>query len=404
MPAFMARAKPPACPRKQECDPEGSWEGSSMKPLRLAFSVVVLSAVSLKFGAGFWGPVLMLGGLIFLHEGGHFLAAKYMGMPVAVFSLGFGKRLAGFKWRETDVRLSMLPLGGYVELAGYNPEQPRGEDPHGFLQQPVWKRMLFYSGGILANFATALVLLTIVGANQARVTKAQESWVITRVIPEGAAEQGGLKVGDELRGIEGLSFPSASWDAAQSLIQGRAGQSTAFHLVREGEPLELALTPRLEGGKGRLGFAPSLRSVPLEFRSFRPGDLLVGGRYAAIVSWRMTGQISEFLKRIVTFEAKSVEVVGPIGIVREGSRAARSGWEVFLFMCAAISLQLGLLNALPIPALDGGHMAVLIFEKIRGEAISVQLKEKIFAGGFIVLASLMGLVVILDLVRLGTGK
>ena len=95
------------------------------KSLTFLSAVVLCSVVALKWpGAGFWGPILMLGGLVFLHEGGHFLAAKYMGMPVEVFSLGFGPRLVGFTWRETDVRLSALPLGGYVKLAGFNPEDP----------------------------------------------------------------------------------------------------------------------------------------------------------------------------------------------------------------------------------------------------------------------------------------
>src|SRR5450631_3621848 len=146
----------------------------SMKRLPLVFSLALVSLVSLNWpSVGFWGPVLMLGGLVFLHEGGHFLAAKYMGMPVEVFSLGFGSRLFGFKWRETDVRLSVLPLGGYVKLAGFNPEEPGADDPYGFLQQPFGKRMLFYSGGILANLATTLILFTFVGTDQARVIHAE---------------------------------------------------------------------------------------------------------------------------------------------------------------------------------------------------------------------------------------
>ena len=158
--------------------------------LSYVMSLAILSLVAFKLpGVGFWGPVVMLGGLIFLHEGGHFLAAKYMGMPVEVFSLGFGPRLLGFKWRETDVRLSALPLGGYVKLAGFNPEEPGADDPYGFLQQPYGKRMLFYSGGILANLLTTLVLFTFVGADQSRVIKIQESWTVIEVVPGGAAEQ-----------------------------------------------------------------------------------------------------------------------------------------------------------------------------------------------------------------------
>jgi len=376
-----------------------------MRRLPLSFSfcvaLVAVSAFAFKMpGAGFWGPILMLGGLVFLHEGGHFLAAKYMGMPVEVFSLGFGPRLFGFKWRETDVRLSALPLGGYVKLAGFNPEEPGADDPYGFLKQPYGKRMLFYSGGILANLVTTLVLFTFVGADQARVTKVQDSWTVIEVIPGGAADQGGLKVGDELRGIGDLSFPGSEWEAAVAYIQAHPGQVVPFRITRDGKPLELPLTPRLDGGKGRLGFMPLPMATPLERRAYRPGDFLEGGRYALTTSWRMSGQVFGFLKKLVTFQAKSAEVAGPIGIIRQGSRAAKSGWDVFLFMCGAISLQLAILNALPIPALDGGHMALLTYEKLRRKDLTIELKEKILTGGFLLLASLMALVIVLDLLKL----
>ena len=130
----------------------------------LAFAALLLAG---RF-VGIAGAAVMIGGIIFLHELGHFLAAKRMGMPVEVFSLGFGPRLLGFRWKETDVRLSALPLGGYVKLAGYNPEEPDAEDPYGFLNQPYRKRMLFYAGGILSNLATAAILLYAISLNQVR--------------------------------------------------------------------------------------------------------------------------------------------------------------------------------------------------------------------------------------------
>ncbi len=372
-----------------------------MKRLPFVLSLAMVFMVALKLpGVGFWGPILMLGGLIFLHEGGHFLAAKYMGMPVETFSLGFGPRLLGFHWRETDVCLRLLPLGGYVKLAGFNPEEPGAEDPHGFLQQPYGKRMLFYSGGILANLLTTLVLFTFVGADQARVIKVQESWTVVEVVPGGAAEQGGLKPGDELRGIGSLRFPGSQWEEAVSYIQARPGESVLFSITREGKPLELPLTPRLDGGKGRLGFMPVPVPLALERRAYRPGDFLEGGRYAVLKSYQLSGQVFGFLRKLVTFQARSAEVSGPIGIIRQGSRAAKTGWDVFLFMCGAISLQLAILNALPIPALDGGHMAMLTFEKLRRKDLTIELKEKILTAGFLLLASLMLLVIVMDLLKL----
>jgi len=380
-----------------------------MNRLRLFLSCTValftLSVLSLKFpGVGFWGPVLMLGGLIFLHEGGHFLAAKYMGMPVEIFSLGFGPRLLGFKWRETDVRLSALPLGGYVKLAGFNPEEPGADDPYGFLQQPFGKRMLFYSGGILANLATTLVLFTFVGADRARVIKAEprpgSALVVDYVVKGQPAEAAGLRAGDELRSVGPVVFPAGRWEEAVGYIQAHPAQPLVVQVVREGRALDLSVTPLAEGGAGRIGLSAGAIVYDFQRRPLRAGDVLEGGRFAVSNAWQMSGQVFAFLGRLVTFQAKSAEVSGPIGIIRQGSRAAKTGWDLFLFMCGAISLQLALLNALPIPALDGGHMALLAYEKLRRRDLTIELKEKILTGGFLLLASLMAVVIALDLLKL----
>jgi regulator of sigma E protease len=373
--------------------------------LSFCFALVTLSIFAFKFpGVGFWGPVLMLGGLIFLHEGGHFLAAKYMGMPVEVFSLGFGPRLFGFKWRETDVRLSALPLGGYVKLAGFNPEDPGADDPYGFLQQPFGKRMLFYSGGILANLATTLILFTFVGADQARVVKAEprpgSSLVVDYVVKGQPAEAAGLLAGDELRSVGPVVFPAGRWEDAVAYIQAHPAQPLPVRVVREGRALDLSVTPLAEGGAGRIGLSAGPIVYDLQRRPLRAGDVFDGGRFAVTTAWRMSGQVFSFLGRLVTLQAKSAEVSGPIGIIRQGSRAAKTGWDVFLFMCGAISLQLALLNALPIPALDGGHMALLAYEKLRRKDLTIELKEKILTGGFLLLASLMVVVIALDLLKL----
>jgi regulator of sigma E protease len=327
-----------------------------------------------------------------------------MGMPVETFSLGFGPRLFGFKWRETDVCLSALPLGGYVKLAGFNPEEPGADDPFGFLKQPFGKRMLFYSGGILANLATTMILFTFVGIDQARVVKAQprpgSSMVVESVVKGQPADLAGLQVGDILNRLGPIAFPAQRSEEAVAYINAHPAEPLTVEAVREGKVLTLSITPRTDGGVGRIGigFGPVL--YDLQRRPVQVGDLLVGGRFALVTSWHMTDQVFGFLKKLVTFQAKSAEVAGPIGILRAGSRAAKSSWQEFLFMCGAISLQLGILNALPIPALDGGHMALLAYEKLRRKELTIELKEKILTGGFLLLASLMTLVIVLDLLKL----
>jgi len=380
----------------------------SRLPLSYALSCVTAVAFAFKFpGVGFWGPVLMLGGLIFLHEGGHFLAAKYMGMPVEEFAFGmpFGPFVKLFSWNETKVGIRPLALvGGYVKLAGFNPEDPGADDPYGFLQQPFGKRMLFYSGGIIANLLTTLVLFTFVGADQARIIKAEPragaALVVEQVMKGLPADLAGLQNGDELKRVGPVVLPAGRWEDAVAYIKAHPTQPMPVEILRDGKALNLTLTPANEGGSGRIGLGAGPIAYDVVRRPFQAGDILVGGRFAVATSWRMSGQVFGFLRKLVTFQARSAEVSGPIGIIRAGSRAAKSGWQEFLFMCAAISLQLAILNALPIPALDGGHMALLLFEKLRRKDLTIELKEKILTGGFLLLASLMVLVIVMDVLKL----
>ncbi|MBL0211262.1 MAG: site-2 protease family protein [Holophagaceae bacterium] len=367
--------------------------------LYLAPSIIVFSLA--WPGVGFWGPVIMLGGLIFLHELGHFLVAKWMKLPVEVFSLGFGPRLVGFKWRETDVRLSALPLGGYVKLMGYNDEDPNADDPNGFLSQPTWKRMLFYSGGIIFNLATAVVLLFALNLDQARVAQFQSRWTVIQVVPQSRAESGGLKVGDEILAIGEKPLKDADWERdIIPYIQARPEVHTPFQILRGGAAQTLDLVPANEGGRGKVGFLPEVDRTPIAWRPLSVRDagpaFLLASKGTAIATWRITGDYV----RLLTFRANIKELGGPIAIARIGSQAAKSGWRNFLSLCALLSINLAVLNALPIPFLDGGHVAMLGFERIRGKDLSISVKERILTGGFLLLASLMVLVFALDIWRL----
>ena len=365
--------------------------------MNLPLPLLLLALPDLK---GILGILGAIAGLIFVHELGHFLVAKWMGMPVEVFSLGFGNRLVGFTWRETDVRLSILPLGGYVKLAGYNPEEPEAEDPHGFLKQPAWKRLLFYSGGIIGNILTAWVLLTVLATDQNRVTKFEEHWQVAQVVKGSRAEAGGLKRGDELLKIGNLSLPGPSWEKeVLPYIQSRGEQAVPFRVLREGKTLELALTPAAEGGKGKLGFGPDLTLLPLERRPFRVMDLVLGASESSRVTVAVAGAVLKGYGRLVSGRASVKEMGGPGTIGVMAYRAAQTGWTAYLSFLAFISLNLAVLNALPIPFLDGGHAAILLFEKLRRRDLSILVKERILMGGFVFLMGLMALVVMLDIWR-----
>ncbi len=376
-----------------------------MKRLRLLpfVPVIAIAATSLPKYMGVLSAIFMICALIFLHEFGHFLFAKRMGLPVETFSLGFGTRLIGFKWKETDIRLSAIPLGGYVKLAGYNPEEPDADDPHGFLKQPYHRRMLFYAGGVIANIVTAVLLLSAVGMDEVRILENKplpSPLVIMKVVSGMPADKAGLQPGDLIHQFGELAFPGAKSSEVPPYVGTRSGQTIAITIEREGKRQTLQVIPEKEkvSGEGKLGI--SFVDTKYEHRPFQAQDLWRGPWYGIRRTLDISRQMIQGLGRLVSFQASVREVGGPIAIVKGGSDAAQSGWIGFCTFVAFISLNLAILNALPIPILDGGHMAMLTFEKLCGRDLTLRIKERILMGGLVFLASLMAFVIALDLWKL----
>jgi regulator of sigma E protease len=370
---------------------------------RLLYVAPAVLLMSFVPGVGFWGPVVLLVGLIFFHEMGHFLVAKWMKLPVEVFSLGFGPRVAGFAWNETDVRLSLLPLGGYVRLAGFNPEDPGAEDPHGFNTQPVWKRLAFFSGGILANILITVVVFFFLGVNNARITAMHPQpspLLVIDVIPGMPAALAGMQPGDQIKTFGELRFPGSSNDETLQYIRARAGQAIPVTLEREGRDRTLTLTPRDEGGHGKVGVSFEPSSWVYDKRPFQTKDLWPGARFAVVGSARLGWEILENFGKLITHKVSFKEVGGPITIVRAGSRAAKAGLLQFMGLIALISMNLAVLNALPIPFLDGGHAALLFIEKARGKDLPTLVKERILTGGFLFIVGLFALIMFQDIWKL----
>ena len=366
----------------------------------------LLACVALALPAALvnWSLALVgIGFLVFIHELGHFLAAKFMGMPVEIFSLGFGPRLVGFRWRETDVRLSALPLGGFVKLAGFNPEDPGAEDPYGFLNQPYWKRMLFYSGGILANLLAALLLLYVISVDASRTTAADpvpSPLLVLQVVPDSPAAQAGLQPGDQIDALGDLAFPSASDRDAVAYIEARAGQPIPLALTRGLDRLALTVVPRPDGSVGRIGIRFQPTAFKLTRRPLETQDFLRAVPVTFKSTWVMGSAVITGFWKLFSFQTGLKELGGPITILRVSNEAAKAGWITLLQMIAFISVNLAVLNALPSPFLDGGHMAILSFERLRRKDLTIELKERILTGGFYFLVSLMALVIALDLWRL----
>jgi regulator of sigma E protease len=429
--------------------------------------------------------VLVLGFLIFAHESGHFFVAKFFKVRVLVFSFGFGKRLFGFRHRDTDYRVSLIPLGGYVRMAGDTPEENVAGSPDEFLSKPKWQRFLILFAGPFMNIVIALAFMAgiaMVGFQQ-RVTEP----VISTVEAGKAGAKAGLQPGDRLVRIK--DEPVADFNDVRMVVSMNSGSPLHVVYERKGVMRETTLTPDKEQGEygpvGRAGIgfgsAPVVGSVvpgtPAAAAGLRAGDRIVsangkpvstledyaqaseaapkaplalqvqrgaqtlqvrvpaaaGGsdeallisrgiaapsklikhsfipalRYSAEYNWKMLKLAMSALGRLFRPEGSVKELSGPVNIARISGAMLREGWLPTIALMAMISLQLGVMNLLPIPVLDGGHIMILIVEGIARRDLSLRVKERIQQAGFAVLATLMIVVlyndVITNVLRLRNG-
>lgn len=243
---------------------------------------------------GLVSAMLLVGVLITLHELGHFLMARRMGAPVDVFSIGFGPRLCGFQWKETDVRLAAIPLGGYVRLAGEDSEVGTGlSESHPFFQKPYHQRLLFYAGGILANVLTTLVLLLPVRIDETRATVVCTSPVAVESVVSGqAADKAGLKAGDRVLALGDLVFPGADAEKIVPTIRARGGQPLPLLVERAGERLTLTVVPDGVAGSGRVGVQFGPTDTRVDRRPLTRADVVTGVKDAFKGTWDLAARVA----------------------------------------------------------------------------------------------------------------
>ncbi len=426
------------------------------------------------FASNLLAFIIVLGFLIFAHEAGHFLVAKLFRVRVLVFSFGFGNRLFGFRRGETDYRVSLIPLGGYVRMAGDTPDETTPADPADFLAKPKWQRFLILLAGPFMNVLIAIVFLAVISmvGTEIPVIKA----VIGAISPGYPATHAGLQVGDRIVAVNDEAIKD--FDDLRLTITMNAGTPLKVEYVRNGVHHTTTLTPvRQEseyGTVGKAGIVPLIEPVvgrvkpgsPADRAGLRTGDRIVAingkpdtqfsevdaaidrSKGAAIAldlrrgpkvvhtvlpaaklnprdpyrgfypatqihklslvpalqdsveqNWKMLNYAFVAIGRIFRHEGSVKELSGPISIARISGDMFRRGWMEVVALMAMISLQLGVMNLLPIPVLDGGHIFILLVEGAARRDLSLNVKERIQQLGFAVLAALMIVVLYNDVVQ-----
>jgi regulator of sigma E protease len=434
---------------------------------------------------GVVATIVVLSVMVFVHELGHFIVAKLFKVRVEVFSLGFGRRIVGFEHGGTDYRISILPLGGYVKMAGELPTDQTTGSAEEFIEHPRWQRVLIALAGPCANFLLAFALMTVTYMFHYEVNQYMSQPVVLDYVPQtSVAAQAGLAQGDRITEFDGLANPD--WEqlairlalnpnkniAAEAdhdgtthpvtlkasdndvitegllpvmtttplnvmeveqdmpaaragmqrgdqivavdgvkvhslfafidYLQDNKGKPVQLSLLRDGTPITLTMTPVVStDGTGQPAYRVGFRPVPPPVDVRRLGPFAAMHQSASFCVANST-LILEVFKRMVTREMSVKAVAGPVGIWSMTSEAASMpGWTPLITLAAAISLNLGIVNLLPFPILDGGVILFLLIEGLMRRDLNQQFKERVYQVAFVLLLIVVVLVIFNDISKLG---
>ncbi len=361
--------------------------------------------------------ILVLGALVFVHELGHFLAAKKLGVRVDEFALGFPPKIYGKKYGETRYVLNLLPIGGYVKIFGEDPdeESTNGTDSkRSFVHKPWWAKSLILLAGIFGNIIFAWVLFSIgfmIGMPTAVAPADRESVQnahveLISVMPDAPGEKAGLKPGDQLTEIDAngaiVMGNALTPESAASIISQSGGSTVTITYLRGDSMSKVSLNPvtglvpddpnrpaagivMALAGTVQLGFLPAIGQ----------GFLMTVQKTTDVATGLLT-----FFGSAFTLNANLGEITGPIGIANLVGDASNLGFIYLLTFTAFISLNLAVINVLPFPALDGGRLLFVLIETIRRKPISPKVANMANTVGIILLLVLMALVTVHDVLKL----
>ena len=421
--------------------------------------------------------LFVLGVLVFVHELGHFLAARRLGVRVLTFSLGFGPKILKFQRGDTEYCVSAIPLGGYVKMAGETPDDSRTGRPDEFMSKTKWERFQVLIMGPLMNIVLAVVVMAVVLAQGAEVPVYQDQPPVVGAVESGSpAEQAGIQRGDLIVDVAGNTVDT--WEDLFIAVGTRPDRDVAVTLRRAGQTRSVTVRPVPETRYeiGTIGVMPDINPIVASVIAGEPAEragLLAGDVVLAVNGERMvtrtqlvetisangdqeieltiqregreqavratpeqrgdrgmlgiyvteptrsftpgpfealqlsverniefSGLIFQTLGGLLVGETSPRQLMGPVAIAQLSGESAEAGWIALFSLMAAISLNLGLLNLLPIPVLDGGHILIMALEGVARRDFSIAVKEKMLLAGFVLLMTLMVTVIYNDLTRI----
>ncbi len=349
--------------------------------------------------------VFVLTVVVFVHEMGHYLVGRWCGIGVTAFSIGFGPELVGFNDRHgTRWKLSAIPLGGYVKFVGdmnatSTPDAAETEalsesdKKIAFHTQPIWKRAATVVAGPVFNFLLTIAVFAVMFAIYGRSVSEP---MVAEVRPDSPAAIAGMESGDRFVRVDGQKVDSFA--DVQRLVSGRAGDPIVFVLMRDGKELTVTATPEISEQKDALGNAVKVGLIGVvnnqEFG--QPRQVEFGPLGAVVEATRETGHIilrtGLFLKRFAFGREDKCQLGGPVKIADMAGKAAQLGFEWLIQLVAILSVGIGILNLLPIPPLDGGHLAFYAIEAAKGRPVSERAMDAVYRVGLFMVLGFMAFV------------
>ncbi len=343
--------------------------------------------------------------VVFVHEMGHYLVGRWCGIGVKAFSIGFGPELVGFNDRHgTRWRISAIPLGGYVKFVGdmnatSTPDAAEiesltdDEKKVAFHTQPVWKRALTVFAGPAFNFLLTIAVFAVIFAIYGKFVSEP---VVAEVRPNSPAAAAGFLPGDRFVSVDGA--PVESFADVQRLVSGRTGDPIVFVLSRNGDELTVTATPEIMEQTdalgnvvkiGVIGVVNTAESGQPRLVTFTPAGALVE---AVSETGHIVVRTGQFLKRFVVGREDKCQLGGPIKIAKISGQAAKLGFEWLVQLVALLSVGIGVLNLLPIPPLDGGHLVFYALEAVKGRPVSERAMEAVYRAGLLLVLAFMAFV------------